>query len=264
MRLLFLSLLFANLALFAWTRWLAPGSAATAASPALEVPRILLVGESSAGGAGTAPAAAPPAADAEAATAGADAVGAAAADSTRCVSVGPLTNLDAAARVNGVLVELGYQPRQRPADGQIPDGWLVLVSGQADATEQANVERRLKRGGLDDAARLPEADGAFAVSAGLFSELRRAERRAEVVRRIGLVPSIEPRLKAGTVYWIDIDLRNAADAGSLESMQLGDAGLRLEACAATTPPVDTAVEPAAAAPPPAAAPISGPNPADRG
>jgi hypothetical protein len=31
---------------------------------------------------------------------------------------------------------------------------------------------------------------------------------AEVVRKIGLAPTIEPRLKAGTVYWIDIDLRN--------------------------------------------------------
>lgn len=264
MRLLFLSLLFANLALFAWTRWLAPGSAATAASPALEVPRILLVGESSAGDAGAVPAAAPPPVDADS-TPDAAAASAAAADAMRCVSVGPLTDLDAAARVNGVLVELGYQPRQRPADGQIPDGWLVLVSGLADAAEQADVERRLRRGGLEDAARLPAPEaGGLAVSAGLFSELRRAERRAEVVRKIGLAPSVEPRLKAGTVYWIDIDLRNAADAGSLEAMQLGDAGLRIEPCAVATPPVDAAAAPAVIAPPPVAAPISGPNPDDRG
>jgi hypothetical protein len=262
MRLLFLSLLFANLALFAWTRWLAPGSAATAASPALEVPRILLVGESSAGDAGAVPAAAPPPVDASTA---ADAAAAPAADAMRCVSVGPLTDLDAAARVNGVLVELGYQPRQRPADGQVPDGWLVLVSGLADAAEQADVERRLRRGGLEDAARLPApGGGGLAVSAGLFSELRRAERRAEVVRKIGLAPSVEPRLKAGTVYWIDIDLRNAADAGSLEAMQLGDAGLRIEPCAVATPPVDAAAAPAVIAPPPAAAPISGPTAGDRG
>lgn len=227
MRLLFLSLLFANLALFAWTRWLAPDGAAAAASPALEVPRILLASESSATdpqGAVAAPAAA---ADevGEADGAGVDP------DSTRCVSVGPMTDLDAAARVNGVLVELGYEPRQRPADGQVPDGWLVLVGDLADAGAQADVERRLKRGGLDDAARLPATDGALAVSAGLFSERRRAERRAEVVRKIGLTPSIAPRLKPGTVYWIDIDLRNAADAESLQAMQLGDAGLRIEPCA---------------------------------
>jgi hypothetical protein len=264
MRLLFLSLLFANLALFAWTRWLAPGSAATAASPALEVPRILLVGEPAASGAGAAPAAATPSIDAEAEAAAEAAALAGAADSMRCVSVGPLTDLDAAARVNGVLVELGYQPRQRPADGQIPDGWLVLVSGQADATEQANVERRLKRGGLEDAARLPATGAGLAVSAGLFSELRRAERRAEVVRKIGLAPTIEPRLKAGTVYWIDIDLRNAADAGSLEAMQLGDAGLRIEACAVAPPQVEAASESPAAVQPPVAAPISGPDANNRG
>lgn len=251
MRLLFLSLLFANLALFAWTRWLAPAADAATSSPALEVPRILLVGEPppaaaapADGAAAGAEAASPADASAEA-TAGAAGGSAepspadplaATADATRCVSVGPVTDLEAAARVNGVLVELGYQPRQRPADGQVPDGWLVLVGGLADAAEQANVERRLKRGGLTDAASLPAAAAPFSVSAGLFSERRRAERRAEVVGRIGLTPSIEPRLKAGTVYWIDIDLRNAADAGSLESMQLGDAGLRIEACPA--PPAD--------------------------
>lgn len=264
MRLLFLSLLLANLALFAWTRWLAPGAAATATSPALEVPRILLVGES-AGAAGLATQAPASIAPGLATDAAVDpAAGMEPAASMRCVSVGPLTDLDAAARVNGVLVELGYQPRQRPADGQVPDGWLVLVTGLTDATEQANVERRLKRGGLDDAARLPPAHGALSVSAGLFTELRRAERRAAVVRRIGLAPSIEARLKAGTVYWIDIDLRNAADAGSLEAMQLGDAGLRIEPCAVVTPAVEAAAESAAAAPPPAAAPISGPISGDRG
>lgn len=256
MRLLFLSLLFANLALFAWTRWLAPGANAATSSPALEVPRILLVGEPAPAGAAAAAeggaAGADPAGSADAngdAMAGATAnaagegaagspadPGAAAAEATRCVSVGPVTDLEAAARVNGVLVELGYQPRQRPADGQVPDGWLVLVGGLTDATEQANVERRLKRGGLTDAASLPAEAAPFSVSAGLFSERRRAERRAEVVSKIGLTPSIEPRLKAGTVYWIDIDLRNAADAGSLEAMQLGDAGLRIEPCAA--PPAD--------------------------
>ena len=237
MRLLFLSLLFANLALFAWTRWLAPAGAAAAASPALEVPRILLASESSA--TDPQPGVAAPA-NAGGEVQGDAADGAAAdTDSTRCVSVGPMTDLDAAARVNGVLVELGYEPRQRPADGQVPDGWLVLVGDLADAGAQADVERRLKRGGLDDAARLPATDGALAVSAGLFSERRRAERRAEVVRKIGLTPSIAPRLKPGTVYWIDIDLRNAADAESLQAMQLGDAGLRIEPCA---------VEPVAADP----------------
>jgi hypothetical protein len=238
MRLLFLSLLFANLALFAWTRWLAPGADSATSSPALEVPRILLVGEPAPAGATVADdggaAAAAAAADATSGSAAPPPTdpAAAAVDATRCVSVGPVTDLEAAARVNAVLVELGYQPRQRPAEGRVPDGWVVLVGGLADAAEQASVERRLKRGGLTDAASLPAAAAPFSVSAGLFSERRRAERRAEAVDKIGLTPSIEPRLKAGTVYFIDIELRNAADVGSLQSMQLGDAGLRIEPCPA--------------------------------
>jgi hypothetical protein len=245
MRLLFLLLVFANLALFAWTRWLAPGEDAAISSPALEVPRILLVGEAAPAGAAVADdggaaaaAVAAASADATASAKGGSVVppltdpAAAAIDATRCVSVGPITDLEAAARVNATLVELGYQPRQRPAEGRVPDGWVVLVGGLADAAEQASVERRLKRGGLTDAASLPAGAAPFAVSAGLFSERRRAERRAEAVGKIGLTPRIEPRLKAGTVYFIDIDLHDVADAGPLQEMQLGNAGLPIEPCPA--------------------------------
>jgi hypothetical protein len=162
---------------------------------------------------------------------------------TRCVSVGPLTDLEAAARVTVLLAELGYSPRQRPADGLVPDGYLVLVSGLVGPEDQVRVQRRLERGGLTDAAALPAApetsaaaDGAsapgglYAVSAGLFSERRRAERRAEEVRRIGLTPTIEERRRKGTVYWLDLDLRNPAEPEALQQAGLGDGQLQIVPC----------------------------------
>jgi hypothetical protein len=249
MRLLFLLLLLANLALFAWTRWLAPSSTAVpAASAALEVPRILLVGEPSAPGGAAAGASAPEMAGEDPGQASPEAVADEATPAqevaaSRCVSVGPLTDLDSAARVTRVLLDLGYAPRQRPADGLVPAGFIVLVSGLAGPEEQAQVQRRLERGGLTDAAALPPpvgappaadastaAGGAFAVSAGLFSERRRAERRADVVRRIGLTPEIEERRRNGTVYWLDLDLRNPAEPEALQAASLGDAALQILPC----------------------------------
>jgi hypothetical protein len=250
MRLLFLLLLLANLALFAWTQWLEPSSStAPAAGAALEVPRILLAGESAPATAAAADAVSDPPIPAEAGTApAADGTVAAAATApgaaaTRCISVGPLTDLEAAARVTRVLVELGYSPRQRPADGLVPDGYIVLVGGLAGPEDQSRVQRRLERGGLTDAAALPApveapqaanasatVDGTYAVSAGLFSERRRAERRAEVVRKIGLMPTIEERRRNGTVYWLDLDLRSPAEPEALQATGLGDGALQILPC----------------------------------
>lgn len=238
MRALFLVLLLANLALFAWAQWLAPAPVATpAAGAALEVPRILLVGEAPSAVMAAVP---EPGSSSDAPTV--DGTEESAADpqeaaAGRCVTVGPLADLDAAARVTRMLVELGYAPRQRPADGLVPDGFAVLVGGLSGPEDQERVRQRLERGGLSDAAALPapiaagaataaqsEAGGQYAVSAGLFSERRRAERRAEVVRRIGLTPTIEERRRSGTVYWLDLDLRSPADPEALQAAGLTTEG----------------------------------------
>lgn len=247
MRLLFLLLLLANLALFAWTQWLAPApTASPGAGAALKVPRILLVGETPPAAAAAVPE--PDASSAATIEAGAD--GSAGADTPpqdaaagRCVSAGPLTDLEAAARVTRVLLDLGYSPRQRPADGLVPDGYIVLVGGLAGPGDQERVRRRLERGGLTDAAALPaapaagsataaqpEPGGQYAVSAGLFSERRRAERRAEVVRRIGLTPTIEERRRSGTVYWLDFGLRSAAEPEALRAAAFADGALQIVPC----------------------------------
>lgn len=247
MRVLFLLLLLANLAFFAWAQWIAPSSAALpAASTAIEVPRILLAGESSANFAVDEAPAAPPAANGAATgePPGAGSVAGAAlppgSEPGRCVSIGPLGDLDTAARVTRMLAELGYVPRQRPADGLVVSGYVVMVGGLAGPEEQARVQRRLERGGLTDAAALPARAASatdpaaaatdYAVSAGLFSERRRAERRAELVRSIGLTPTIEERRGQGTVYWLDLELRSPAEPAALEAVGLADGSLQIVPC----------------------------------
>jgi len=47
------------------------------------------------------------------------------------------------------------------------------------------------------------------VSVGLFSKRERAERRAVAVKRMGLEPEIAERKFPGTVYWVDVGLRDS-------------------------------------------------------
>jgi hypothetical protein len=147
MRIAFLVLVLANLALFAGSRWLSPQesggvAAAGAATAGVAAPaRILLASERDAAAPKADPATvdgtAPPVAGVVPAGAGvteaafvvagstAEAPAVAEADLRRCVSMGPFTGLDAAAEAAALLKQDGYEPRQRPAGGPVPDGYMV-------------------------------------------------------------------------------------------------------------------------------------------
>jgi hypothetical protein len=171
-------------------------------------------------GAGTATAAAAGLASVPAGAAGAGGAaagtaagpGTAAPEAQRCVSMGPFSELELTAQATAMLKQDGYQPRQRPANGPVPDGYMVLIGPLPNEAGQARVVRRLNRGGLDDAFALPKLDEGYAVSAGLFSARQRAERRVVAVERMGLKASVVERTRPGTVYWIDFDLKTPAGA----------------------------------------------------
>ncbi len=144
--------------------------------------------------------------------AGAAAAAGTAIGAQRCVSMGPFSELELTAQATAMLKQDGYQPRQRPANGPVPDGYIVLIGPLPGEAAQARVVRRLNRGGLDDAFALPKLDDGYAVSAGLFNARQRAERRVLAVERMGLKASVVERTRPGTVYWIDFDLKTPGGA----------------------------------------------------
>lgn len=135
--------------------------------------------------------------------------GAGATSAQRCVSLGPFRELDIAAAATAMLKKDGYEPRQRPANGPVPDDYLVVVGNLRNEADQQRVVRRLNRGGLDDAFPLPKLDDGWAVSVGVFSQAQRADRRRLAVARMGLDAKVLERTRPGTVYWLDIDLKPA-------------------------------------------------------
>ena len=54
---------------------------------------------------------------------------------------------------------------------------------------------------------MPDGDRAYTLSLGVFSDYRRAQRRAEESRALGFQPRIDDRKRSGSVYWIDVHLK---------------------------------------------------------
>ena len=127
-------------------------------------------------------------------------------DSLTCTSVGPFAELAEAAQAQAALRNAGFAPRQRVEQGELWVGYWVSVqniSTRADAEEAVGM---LKSNGIDDVYLMPGGDPSFTLSLGVFSDYQRAQRRASEVRAVGLEPKVEDRKRAGSVYWLDVDL----------------------------------------------------------
>jgi hypothetical protein len=127
-------------------------------------------------------------------------------DTLSCTSVGPFADLPQASQAQAALRSAGFQPRQRMEQGEIWAGYWVSVQGLAtrDAAEAAL--KTLSANGIADVYVMPGSDPPNVLSLGVFSDYQRAQRRVDEVRAIGLAPRIDDRKRAGSVYWIDVDL----------------------------------------------------------
>lgn len=209
MRLAFALLLLANFAWYGWTHWVAGSDEPAATAAAADGQGLKLAREAAPA---TAPAP-PPVHQGE----------------NRCVSLGPFTDLTDAARAATLLRENELDPRQRAGEGVVWKGYWVTLEGVPDRTAANAIIERLRRAGVADAYAMPGDGRDVTISLGLFSERQRALRRLDDAKAIGLSPRIVDRERAGTVYWIDVDVEPPAtlpDAARLH----GEGGriLRLE------------------------------------
>ena len=200
MRVAFFLLLLVNLAFFAWAQWLAPREAQLPVSPKVEAPRLQLATEGS-----------PVAADGS------------------CVTVGPFATNELAARARQTLSDSGYPSLPREQATSVPDGyWVYLESPSTESAERRLIDR-LRRGGIDEAQPLGEA-GARKISLGLFQDETRAFSQSERVAKLGLLPQIVARQRAGTAIWLDLTLKTGAPPLEGETFQAGDAELEFRPC----------------------------------
>lgn len=127
-------------------------------------------------------------------------------NSMTCTSVGPFAELAEAAQAQAALRTAGFSPRQRVEQGELWVGYWVSVQNISTRQDAEDAVSTLKSNGIDDVYLMPGGDPSYTLSLGVFSDYQRAQRRAHEVRAVGLEPKIEDRKRAGSVYWLDVDL----------------------------------------------------------
>jgi hypothetical protein len=127
-------------------------------------------------------------------------------DTLTCTSVGPFPDLPQASQAQAALRGAGFQPRQRMEQGEIWAGYWVSIQGLPTREAAEDALKTLTANGIADVYVMPGSDPPNVLSLGVFSDYQRAQRRLDEVRAIGLQPRIDDRKRAGSVYWIDVDL----------------------------------------------------------
>ena len=206
MRAALLLLLLANLAFFAWVKWLSPAEAQLPVSPKVNAPRLQLARE-------TYPVSALP-------------------GGGRCVTVGPFASNELAVRARATLTDSGYSSVPREVATRVFDGyWVYLESPPTESGEKRLLDR-LKKGGITDAQAVGELGAQRRISLGVFSDESRAAAQSERVARLSLLPQIEAREKPGTAIWLDLTLKSDAPPLEGQKFPAGDAELEFRSCEA--------------------------------
>ena len=150
-------------------------------------------------------------------------------DELSCTSVGPFADLGQASQAQATLRSQGYEPRQRVVQGEQWTGYWVSVRDLATRDSAEAALKKLTDNGITDVYLMPGTDPANVLSLGVFSDYQRAQRRADEVRLLGLTPQISDRKRAGSVFWIDVDLKEPGQTIDTSIFQVGQSRiLRLE------------------------------------
>ena len=150
-------------------------------------------------------------------------------DGLACTSVGPFADLGQASQAQATLRTMGFQPRQRVEQGELWTGYWVSVRDFATREAAEAALMTLNNNGITDVYLMPGTDPPNVLSLGVFSDYQRAQRRAEEVRSIGLAPQISDRKRAGSVFWLDVDLKEPGETIDTSLFQVGQSRiLRLE------------------------------------
>jgi SPOR domain len=236
MRALAFLLLFANICFFGWAHWVdVPVEDHYVQAPSVApAQRLRLAAERTNADANAKAQGmeANAASTADAGSSNSAAADAAARATEKCVSVGPYQDLTTASQVSASLQGSGFTTRQRVERGDLWVGYWVSVPNFASRAEAEQGLARLKANGITDAYVLPGSAQSNAISIGVFSELARAQRRMEELRKMGFEPQMSDRKREASVYWIDIDKQpgQEVDATLLQSQAGAIVRLEMRAC----------------------------------
>jgi hypothetical protein len=131
------------------------------------------------------------------------------------VTIGPFSDSNDADSAETRYAGEGMRVSQRSATGQIFIGHWVQIRNIESKEESNQMLKTLKAGGLADAYPVETEDEGLKISLGLFGNLDSAERIEIQAKSLGLNADIAPRLRDGTIYFIDIGLPPGKGAGEI-------------------------------------------------
>ena len=132
-----------------------------------------------------------------------------------CVTLGPLRE---SSEADGALAELedeGLQGTVRATEGEVFVGHWVQIRDIPDRTSANEMLSTLKSGGLGEAYIVETPEEGIRISLGLFGDLSGAERIELQAKSMGLPAEITARMRAATVFYVDIGLPPGRGASSL-------------------------------------------------
>ena len=230
MRLLFLLLLAANLALFAWTQYYAPPEGASDPEPArrqISPEKIRLVAAKDLSG----PAPAAPKRPAETVPAPAPAQVAASAPPGACIEWGGFAVAEAPRAEQALApLALGARLTQRRSDETA--GWWVFIAPQPNRAAALKKTAELKGLGIDDYFVMQdEGKLRWAVSLGIFSSEDAAKSRLESLRAKGVRSAqVGERETQVAKIWFQVRGPDAALQAKLKGIAQGLPGTEVRNC----------------------------------
>ena len=132
-----------------------------------------------------------------------------------CVTLGPFKLVDDA---DSAVLEYGNEGMKtalRSEKGQIFVGHWVQIREVPDEAVAGQMLEKLKGGGLTDAYLVRTEDEGLKISLGLFGDVERAEKIELQARSLDLPADISPRMREGTIYFVDIGLPPGKGAGAM-------------------------------------------------
>ena len=230
MRALFLLLVLANIAFFAWSRYFAPTDASTDPAPlARQIEpnklRVLRPGELPAGAPKPAPAAVSTAAPAVAQNL------AALAELASCMEWGSFTLTDAP-KAEKALEPLSLGPRVAQRRTEELAGWWVFIPPQPNRQTAVKKAAELKSLGVDEYFVVSE-DGPyrFAVSLGVFRNEDAAQARLAALRALGVRSAqVGPRETMVPKVWLQVKGVDPALEARLRDVARQVEGSELKPC----------------------------------
>ena len=121
-----------------------------------------------------------------------------------CYRLGPVTTIHTAATVSTLLENAGVTSVTRETEDRIPNGFWVHLPLEKDAATAQRILEEIQNRNISDVSTVPQSEGGYVISVGVFSEEIRAKRRQSQFIKLGYKPVIDERYKVKILTWFDV------------------------------------------------------------